>query len=151
MEFVHLSPKRIQAIRNPKQLGKSFKPQGSLWFACGDTWEEWMAAEGFQPKEPYKYKYFATLDTDPLIVLKTVADIQRFSEQYSIPDKKYPYFFIDWNKVRSETGKYGIYIVNGTLKTARKKFAWYSSFDACSVAIWNKDAIISMRETRLTS
>ena len=149
MEFVHLSSNQIHRIRSPRQLGAGFKPQGSLWFACGDTWEEWMAAEGFQPKEPYKYKYKAILDLNMLIVLKTVADIKAFSERYTIPDKKYPYFFIDWNRVRDDTNKSGIYIVNGTLKTARKKYPWYSSFDACSVSIWNKNAIVSMVETRL--
>lgn len=149
MDFVHLSPKQITTIRKPRQLGKSFKPQGSLWFSCGDTWEQWMEAEGFQPKEPYKFKYFATLNLERLVVLKTVAEIQAFTEQFGIPDKQYPRFFIDWNKVRKETDKSGIYIVNGSLKTARKKFAWYSTFDACSVAIWNKDAILTMTETRL--
>ncbi len=108
-----------------------------------------MAAEGFQPKEPYQFKYFAKLDLKQLVVLKTVAEIKAFTEQYAIPDKKYPSFFIDWNKVRKDTDKSGIYIVNGNLKTARKKFAWYSSFDACSVAIWNKNAILSMTEVPL--
>lgn len=147
--FVHLSANPITRIRSPRQLGDSFKPKGSLWFACGDTWEEWMAAEGFVPKDPYKYKYEAELDLEMLIVLKTGADIKAFSEQYAIPDEKYRYFGIDWNKVRDDTGKSGIYIVNGKLKGARKKFPWYSTFDACSVAIWNKNAIQSMKETEL--
>lgn len=149
MVFVHLSSNQIRTIRSPRQLGDSFKPKGSLWFACDDTWETWMAAEGFVPKEPYTYKYEATLDLNMLIVLKTVADIRVFSEKYAIQDKKYPYYFIDWNKVKKETDKSGIYIVNGLLKTARKKYAWYSTFDACSIAIWNKNAILSMKETRL--
>ena len=108
-----------------------------------------MKAEGFQPKKPYKFKYFATLDTSKLVILKTVKDIQTFTERFSIPDEKYPFFFIDWNKVRRETEKSGLYLVNPNLKTARKKYAWYSSFDACSVVIWKKDAILSIRETRL--
>jgi len=149
MVFVHYSSKQIQAIKTPRQLGNGYKPQGTLWFACGNAWETWMAAEGFEPKEPYKYRYEATLTTEMLIVLKTVKDIEQFSEQYAIPDKKYPFFFIDWNKVKQDTGKSGIYIVNGQLKTARKKFPWYSTFDACSVAIWNKNAIQSMTETQL--
>ncbi len=108
-----------------------------------------MKSEGFQPKEPYKFKYSAKLDMKRLLVLKTVKDIEAFTEHYGIPDKQYPSFFIDWNKVRKETDTSGIYIVNGNLKTARKKYAWYSSFDACSVAIWNKDAILSMKESTL--
>lgn len=149
MVFVHLSHTQIQKIKTPRQLGKGYKPQGSLWFACGNAWEEWMSAEGFQPKEPYKYKYEATLDTEMLLILKTIGDIQTFSEKYAIPDTKYRYFFIDWNKVKRETGKSGIYILNGSLKTARKKFPWYSTFDACSIAIWNKDAVRSMVEIKL--
>ena len=149
MEFVHLSPVRFTKLRSPRSLGTSFKPKGSLWFSCGDAWEEWMKAEGFEPKQPYKFKYFTTLDISSLLVLKTVKDIEEFTERFCIPDKDYPYFFIDWNKVRKETEKSGIYIVNGNLKTTRKKYAWYTSFDACSVAIWKKDAILSMRETTL--
>jgi hypothetical protein len=149
MEFVHLSPRRITAIKNPKQLGTSFKPKGCLWFSCGDAWEQWMAAEGFQPKEPYKFKYKATLDLEKLLILKTISDIERFTRQFGIPDKDYPTFFIDWNKVRKETGKSGLFVVNGNLKTARKKFAWYSSLDGCSVAIWKNDAILRMTETQV--
>jgi hypothetical protein len=149
MEFVHLSPVRIEEFRNPRSLGKGFKPKGSLWFSCGDAWEEWMKAEGFVPKEPYKYKYKATLDLNRLLILKTNAEIKAFSENYAIPDEKYPFFLIDWNQVRKETGKSGLYIVNGTLKTARKKYAWYSSLDACSVAVWKKDAILSLTETKV--
>jgi hypothetical protein len=108
-----------------------------------------MAAEGFQPREAYTYKYEANFDTDRLVVLKTVGDIAAFSNQYAIPGKNYPFVSIDWNKVKKDTGKSGIYIVNGSLKTARKKFPWYSTFDACSVAIWDTNAIVSMVETPL--
>jgi hypothetical protein len=149
MVFVHLSRSQLQTIKSPRQLGTGFKPQGSLWFACGTAWEDWMAAEAFEPKDPYKYKYEANLDTDMLVVLKTVGDISAFSNQFAIPDKKYPFFSIDWNKVKKETGKSGIYIMNGSLKTARKKFLWYSTFDVCSVAIWDKNAIRSMIESEL--
>lgn len=142
--FIHLSPKKIKEIVSPKNLGTSFKPQGCLWFGCGSTWETWIESEGFQPKSPYKYKYEATLNMKKLLVLKTVADIKAFSERYATPD-----LGIQWNKVRKESGKDGIYIVNGSLKTARKMYPWYSTFDVCSVGVWNKDAVVSMRESKL--
>jgi hypothetical protein len=46
---------------------------------------------------------------------------------------------IDWNKVAKEYS--GIFIKNATLKKARSDFIWYSMFDICSVAIWNKEGI----------
>jgi hypothetical protein len=149
MEFVHLSPEPIEEFRNPRNLGKSFKPKGSIWFSCGNEWEEWMAVERFVPTKPYKYKYKATLDLNRLLILKTNADIKAFSEKYSIPDETYPFFSIDWNQVRKETGKSGLYLVNAKLKTARKKYAWYLSFDICSAVIWNKNAILSFTEEKL--
>lgn len=147
MEFIHLSSKKIGSIRTPRTLGTGYKPQGSLWFACESAWEDWMAAEDFHPKKPYKYKYVAILNTEPLIILRTVADIQDFSETFAIPGTQFR--SIDWTKVKHDTGKYGVYVVNAQLKTARRKYAWYSSFDVCSAVIWNKAAILSFQETEL--
>ena len=149
MVFIHLSRPQVQTIKSPRQLGRGFKPRGCLWFACGTAWEDWMAAEDIQPEVPYGYRYEARLYRQRLVLLKTGRDIQEFSDNYAIPDEKYPFYSIDWNRVKKETGKSGIYIMNGNLKTMRKKYPWYSTFDVCSVAIWDNNAIRSMVETQL--
>jgi hypothetical protein len=139
MKFTHLSPTKIEKFKTPTNLGKSFKPSGCLWFACDNTWEEWLDKELL---ERYKYTYHAKLDIHNLIVLKTKKDIEEFSKQFAIPDTNY--ISIDWNRVRRTTGKGGIYIVNPSIKSARLEYTWYSSFDVCSVAVWNKEAILEM-------
>ena len=143
MKFTHLSQTKLTKFKTPKSLGKSFKPKGCLWFACKDTWESWLSEnEQTDWLEKYKYKYKANLDTKSLIVLRTKKEIGEFTEQYKI-DK----YTIDWNRVREDTGKYEIYIVNPSIKSARQEYAWYSSFDVCSVGVWDERAILSLEET----
>ena len=150
--FVHLSPRRITHFKTPENLGDGPKPLRCLWFSCGDAWEKLAASD---MPDTYlknsKYKYEAKIDETKLLVLKTVKQIADFTDKYSIIDKERPDLTsasIDWNKVRSETGKSGIYIPNADLKTARKKYLWYYSFDICSIAVWNGDAILSMEESK---
>jgi hypothetical protein len=147
MKFIHLSPREIKRFNSPKDLGDGPKPLGTLWFACGDVWEEYVASE-MPDEKNYKYKYEADLDESKLLILKTVKQIKDFTEKYWLDVEGYPRLksaSIDWNRVRDETGKSGIYIPNAGLKKARKDYLWYYSFDICSVAIWDKDAILELR------
>jgi hypothetical protein len=138
MRFVHLSSKAYTKFIAPKDLGTSFKPKGTLWVACDTEWKDWLKS---QEMEIPKYEYTVELDKEKLLVLRTEADIKSFSERFSIPDKEYPYFEIDWNKVRNETGKSGILVEDAKIESARAAYAWYASFDICSAAIWKEDAI----------
>ncbi len=146
----HLSQTPLKKIRNPKNLGFSFKPEGCLWVACGKEWEEFVEDEmeaGYDRQ--YKHKYKIELDLDRIIVLKTKKDISDFNQKYTVEIEdtpQYKNFLIDWNQVRKETGKYGIFIKNPHIKTARREFPWYSSFDVCSAGIWDNRAILKIEE-----
>lgn len=144
VNFVHLSVSELKKFKTPKNLGRSFKPNGCLWFGCDDDWETWLSeTEQISWLNVYKYKYIAKLDIQSLIVLRTKKEIGEFTEKYKI-DK----YTIDWNRVREETGKYGIYIVNPSIKTARQEYLWYSSFDVCSAGVWDERAILSIEESK---
>ena len=96
----------------------------------------------------YKYKYTFDIDKSKLIILKTYNDIQDFTIKYrsnkqvTISDKKH--YIINWNKVNKDYS--GIFIKNLNIRKAREDFIWYYSFDVCSVAIWDKNAIIDFSE-----
>jgi len=142
--FTHLSSSKLTKFKTPKSLGRNFKPNGCLWFACNNDWESWLSEnEHSDWLSSYKYKYKAKLDIQSLIVLQTKKEIGEFTEEYKI-DK----YTIDWNRVRKETGKYGIYIVNPSIKSARQDYLWYSSFDVCSVGVWDERAILSLEESK---
>jgi hypothetical protein len=145
MRFVHLSSKPYTRFVSPTDLGTSFKPAGTLWVACDTEWKDWLK----QSELPLpKYEYEVVLKEDRLMTLKTEAEIKSFSERFSIPDKEFPHFEVDWNRVKAETGKDGIYIPNAAIESAREKYAWYASFDICSAAVWNEAAIASITKTK---
>jgi len=156
MKFVHMSPRKIKSFKTPQRLLFRFKPRGCLWFSCGDQWETYVKEEMMEGSyDVYKYKYEAELDETKLIILKTYKDIKEFSDKFlvsesdieteGLEDLDLSTAFINWDKVRKDTGKDGIYVKNALIKRARLDFLWYSSFDICSVAVWGKDAIKSMK------
>lgn len=129
-------------------MGDGPKPSGTLWFACNDEWENYASSE--LPDEylkSRKYKYEADLDESKLLILKTFKQIKDFADKYSDIEEhsRLKTASIDWNRVRDETGKSGIYIPNAGLKKAKETYLWYYSFDVCSVAVWKKDAIKELR------
>lgn len=144
MKFTHLSTSKIEKFKKPRSLGVDSKPRGCLWFACGNNWESWLSEnEQTHWLNTYKYTYTATLDIKSLIVLKTKKEIEEFTKKYKV-DK----YTIDWNRVKKDTDKYGIYIVNPSIKSARQEYLWYASFDVCSVGVWDERAILSMEESK---
>ncbi len=161
MRFTHLATKKVKKFKTPKCLGISFKPAGCLWVACEKEWEEWIVDNLPQEWiESYKYKYDVDVDISNLIVLKTYKNIKAFSDRFCIEfeedvaEKINPVFkndlefrkytLVDWNRVRKETGAYGIFVEDANIKKARREFTWYTSFDVCSVGIWDERAIRSL-------
>lgn len=149
MKFVHLSPEKITKFKTPKNLGHSFKPKGTIWVACQNEWERYLKEELETDLSVYKFKYEVDVDLSNVIILKTVKDIKLFTERFGLDEDHYD--DIDWNRIREETGSYGIFIPNPHIKKARLEFGWYSSFDICSIAIWDKRAILSMNESTYPS
>jgi len=146
MEFYHFSKKIIKHIKE-SELTINIKPTiNILWLSCNDDWIKFMKKENIN--KLYKYKYLFRIDITKLIILKTFNDIIKFDDKYGYNEKiknNVILKFIDWNKVKKD-GYYGIYVKNANIKKARSIFLWYSSFDICSVAIWDKKAIISFSE-----
>jgi len=135
MKFTHLTDTPFTTFKTPKNLGKDFKPHGVLWVANEKQWKE------FVDWKTYKYEQEFQIDMSKVIELKTYQDIKDFDETYGIKTPEYT--IINWNKVRKDSGKSGIYIKDAQIKKARQEFLWYSAFDIECVGIWRKDCIIS--------
>ena len=145
MKFIHYTNTPFYKFKNPK-INTNFKPVKALWLSCNNNWVNWKKREGLNFN--YKYKYTFNIDKSKLIILKTYKDIDEFTIKYksnkqiTISGKKH--YIIDWNKVKKDYS--GIFLKNANIKKARENFIWYYSFDVCSVALWNKDAIIDFSE-----
>lgn len=145
MKFIHYTNTPFYEFKN-RTLNINFKPVKALWLSCNNDWVKWKKREGMN--WDYKYKYTFNIDKSKLIILKTYKDIYEFTIKYKsnnqikISGKKH--YIIDWNKVKKDYS--GIFIKKANIKKAREDFIWYYSIDVCSVALWNKDAIIDFTE-----
>ena len=145
MKFIHYTNKPFNKFKN-RSLNINLKPVKALWLYCNNDLINWKKRENIDLN--YKYKYTFDIDKSKLIILKTYNDIQyntikyRSNKQVTISDKKH--YIINWNKVNKDYS--GIFIKNLNIRKAREDFIWYYSFDVCSVAIWNKNAIIDFYE-----
>ena len=146
--FVHYSPTKIEKVKIPKTIGKQFKPKHSIWFGCNE--KDWIE---FIDDNKYKYKYIADVDLSNIVILKTKEDIIKFHKKfgYYIDDKKNKMRLrlIDWDKMRKETGSYGVFVVDPHIEKIGATYHWYLVFDICSVAIWDPKAIITMKEEKI--
>lgn len=145
MKFIHLSTKKFEKFITPRTLGKGYKPINTLWVAKDNEWEDWLK-DGTMSKDEIEklHKYEFDIDITKVIKLSTYEDVSSFNSLFGIRDPLYKkHYIIDWNKVKKDTGKSGVYVENAYIKNARKDFPWYSTFDIESIAIWKKDCIIS--------
>ena len=145
MKFIHYTNTPFNKFKN-RSLNINLNPVKALWLSCNNDLINWKKRENMDLN--YKYKYTFDIDKSKLIILKTYNDIQDFTIKYrsnkqiTISDKKH--YIINWNKVNKDYS--GIFIKNLNIKKAQEDFIWYYSFDVCSVAIWNKNAIIDFYE-----
>jgi hypothetical protein len=145
MKLIHYTNKPFYKFKN-RSLNINLNPVKALWLYCNNDLINWTKRENMALN--YKYKYTFDIDKSKLIILKTYNDIQDFTIKYrsnkkiTISDKKH--YIINWNKVNKDYS--GIFIKNLNIKKAQEDFIWYYSFDVCSVAIWNKNAIIDFYE-----
>ena len=128
-------------------LGDSFKPRHVLWVAKDGQWKDYIVNELENPKwfKSYKYKYILDIDMKKVIELATYKDVQKFTQEFGL-EKEHQ---IDWNKVRRETGKCGIYVKNPLTFRIRMDFGWFGSFDVESIGIWDNSCIKSGTEMKL--
>lgn len=145
MKFKHFSRKLYSKFKKSTQR-IDYKPK-ALWLSCGNDWIEWVKIEMISDKShmKYKYEYIFDIHTSKIIILKTYKDIKDFNEKYGVIHKKGEEGEkIDWEKVQKDYS--GIFIKDANVQKARHDFLWYSSFDICSVAIWDEDAIVSVSD-----
>jgi hypothetical protein len=164
IKFLHYSKEKIEEIKTPKKLGISFKPKNCLWLSCNEDWEEIFDEFNNNLKKNKKYNHIYDVDIDlsKMIILDSKKDIINFTKKFQYKYivnktiknrktktkkvKKENYILIDWDKVREETGSYGIFIKNASYSDLQMKYLWYSTIDICSVAIWDKRGILSLKE-----
>jgi len=163
MKFVHISHKLdgFTKFRTPRKLKIGHKPNNALWLAPKGVWLDFIKTfPRFSDWKDEMVQYEFDIDIDKLIILKTYDDVKKFNEEFSVESfvangrknkdgsaSGYIDKSIDWDKVKKETKKSGIYIVDPEIPNARRHFKpWYGTFDVESIAIWNKDAIKSFEQ-----
>ena len=138
------SPKPFEEFRNVSQQTPDFpkKPVG-LWYSCGDSWREFTSSEGFAQGR-YRYSYEIIVNTSAMYMIRSTAEIEKFNETYS---KKGKYErVIDWKAVQDD-GYAGIEICPyRPEKRMASGYFWYYPWDVASGCIWDKAAIIDIKE-----
>jgi len=123
---------------------KEYIKPNALWLSCND---DWLKFATHILNRTYKYEYIFTIDETKIITINSYKDLYEFNNKY----KSKSTLYINWKKVSKDYS--GIYITNPRFKEAISGFLgtyfWYSGFDICSVAIWNKDAIKSISEPKI--
>lgn len=136
--FIHLSRKPVQKIQNAKSLGGSFKPQHCIWLSCGNAWEEYTSHETPNALAKYKYKCRVDVDMSQILCLRTWDDVLSFHREYAKDEMR-----VNWERVRKKSGKMGIYVKHVfKLRAIQENILWLTTFDVCSVAIWNSEAVL---------
>ena len=146
MKFVHYSARKLGPFEFESDLRVHFKPHHVLWVAKDEQWKNYIVNELENPKwfKSYKYKYTFDIDMKKVIELATYKDVQKFTQEFEAGRE-----LIDWNKVRRETGKCGIYVKNPLTFRIRMDFGWFGSFDVESIGIWDNTCIRSGTEEKL--
>ena len=143
--FSHFSPKRFRLtdFREP-HLNAHIIPLGSLWLSEGDLWLNWCKKEGLFTGK-YNYSVKVCIDTSRLIVL-TRDDVVQFAKKFGRFSNGA--WLIQWDRVRDETGKCGVWFRHTHDHTAHfnpnvwSKHMWFYGRDVSSVALWSASCII---------
>lgn len=151
VNFTHLSSSLLGPFIRPTYLGKDMKPYGCLWLSCKNDWHSFAKDEMPVLFQTYKYRYRIKVDLDKLIILASWDDVKEFHDAYAYKKTFHKYEFVDWDMIRTTTGKSGI-LVNAPFdlhQISKDNIMWPYTFDICSVAIWNDDCILSISKPRL--
>ncbi len=161
MRFSHFTNKK-KAIKfvTPHAQRLHWKPIG-LWLSCGSEWIKYVKREGLPWR--YAYKHMYNVDLKKIICLRTKQDIQEFHEKYAVAlgnpwDRVLEWltgkprtWVIDWNRVRTESGKCGIHIQNARFEDLllKKEYTWYYTVNVCSVCVWSSDCLRLVEVSKL--
>jgi hypothetical protein len=98
-------------------LGSWFKPRGCLWLSCGDAWLKWLSDEQMASMlKSYRFVWTVEVDTERLVCLMTKRDIKHFHKRFGVV--AHESYAIDWDRVRRETGKSGVYVHDASITLA---------------------------------
>jgi hypothetical protein len=124
------------------------KPNGGLWYGCGNSWIEWCLAEDFGLE--WSYVHEIDVDLSKIKVIDNIADFDLFSEKFGLADEFYSRFVnqdfmpkfdrIDWKRLES-LGFMGIEINPYLWKRRLSGGMWYYGWDCASGCIWNAEAV----------
>jgi len=112
----------------------AFKPNG-LWYGLGRSWFEWTESEHFH--EWIGHVYRLHLDRSAMLLLRTVGDLDAFTERYRSADWRGRYT-INWRAVALAYD--GIEIAPYQWER-RMELSWYYSWDVASGCIWRANAV----------
>jgi hypothetical protein len=115
------------------------KPHG-LWYGLGRSWMEWTQAEDFG--DGYGHVYRLYLARGGMLVLRTVADLDRFTERYSRPYLK-TMRYIDWREVAAT---YDGMEIAPYQWSRRLELDWYYGWDCASGCIWAPRAVLGVEQ-----
>jgi hypothetical protein len=140
MRFLHFSSHSdVIKFKSARQQRLHYKPTG-LWLSCGTEWLQFARNAGLD--DEYKFQRVYTIDTRELVRIRTSRDVLSFHDRYAVylPSGTW---VIDWNRVRKESGKCGIYIKDAHIPGIRNKtdFLWYATFDICGACIWSDKCV----------
>lgn len=146
--WVHYSPLPVTAVRSvaPKSRGNG-KPVG-LWVsdeAEEQSWSKWCAEANWAIGV---IAHAVTFATDArLLRLSSAYEIDAFSEEYALPQKRTGWSFtdIDWPRVGNEWQGILITPYVWERRLNGKASDWYHGWDCASGCIWDAAAIASIR------
>lgn len=148
MRLIHYSPNPFtlerRAVQQDDPRNFTMKPRG-LWVSVDDAW--YVAALEMFGDDNLKHASLITLSPEARILyLKTVGDIDHFTEQYTIDaDERFQILgrAIDWPTVAKEYQ--GIVIAPYQFRRRLTPHTfWYYGWDCASGCIWDVDAIATV-------
>lgn len=145
-ELYHFSRKPLNFNQNFSYnvaRDQFFKPHG-LWLSDESkqsivSWRSWCIAEDYSI-DALSYRTKFLVDTNKIIVLSTLKDIDNFTNKYKDNTQNYTSNYIDWKKVISISA--GI-LITPYIWEARNdhKYFWYYPWDCASACIWDLSAV----------
>jgi len=142
-----------QADRNQtERLSMYSKPNG-FWITddSKDCWRSWCVGERWG-LGGLTHKHEIELDESGILILRSVAELDAFTEKFSVPEwwgpfgepRKYRDICIDWRRVAQQhTG-----IIITPYQWERRlcvDYRWYYGWDCASGCIWKASAIRDIR------
>jgi hypothetical protein len=146
-----LSSAPIRGLRDTRhQLKSTLKPTG-LWYACGDAWLEWLDSEMAEWKDDVTHiyeLYTAPLSpwstNGPVTLLRTVRDIDEFTEDYGVKDP-WDRGGVDWAAVAKDfPGGIEICPYQWERRNTGNSL-WYGGWDVASGCLWGPAGFRSVK------